>query len=51
MAGAFSTTFWVAAILLSLTLVPAYFLPRRREVSRLLDDAEAAEVAPPVVLH
>lgn len=51
MAGAFSTTFWVAAVLLSLTLVPASFLPRRREVTHLLDDAEPAEVAPPVVLH
>ncbi|WP_377644354.1 DHA2 family efflux MFS transporter permease subunit [Oryzobacter terrae] len=51
MAGAFSTTFWVAAILLSLTLVPAYLLPRRREVSHLLDDDEAADVAPPVILH
>jgi len=50
-AAAFSTTFWVAAVLLSLTLIPAFFLPRRREESHLLDDADPAEVAPPVVLH
>jgi EmrB/QacA subfamily drug resistance transporter len=51
MAAAFSTTFWVAAVLLTLTLVPAFFLPRRHEESHLLDDAPAEEVAPPVVLH
>ncbi|HET6966958.1 MAG TPA: DHA2 family efflux MFS transporter permease subunit [Ornithinibacter sp.] len=51
MAAAFSTTFWVAAVLLSLTLVPAFFLPRKHEESHLLDDADAAEVAPPIVLH
>ena len=51
MAAAFSTTFWVAAILLSLTLIPASFLPRKREESHLLDDADATAVAPPVVLH
>lgn len=50
-AAAFSTTFWVAAVLLSLTLVPAFFLPRKHEESHLLDDADAAEVAPPIVLH
>ncbi|HSO64143.1 MAG TPA: DHA2 family efflux MFS transporter permease subunit [Ornithinibacter sp.] len=51
MAAAFSTTFWVAAVLLSLTLVPAFFLPRKHEESHLLDDAEASQVAPPIVLH
>ncbi len=51
MASAFATTFWVAAVLLSLTLIPAYFLPRQHEESHLLDDAEAADVAPPIVLH
>ena len=51
MAAAFSTTFWVAAVLLSLTLVPAYFLPRKHEQSHLLDDADAEDVAPPIVLH
>ncbi|GAA4396506.1 MFS transporter [Fodinibacter luteus] len=51
MAVAFANTFWVAAILLTLTLVPAWFLPRRHEESHLLDDATADEVAPPIVLH
>ena len=51
MASAFATTFWVSAILLSLTLIPAWFLPRKREVSHLLDDADAEQVAPPIVLH
>ncbi len=51
MAAAFSTTFWVAAVLLTFTLVPAFFLPRKHEESHLLDDATAEEVAPPIVLH
>ncbi|MGB7817760.1 MAG: DHA2 family efflux MFS transporter permease subunit [Ornithinibacter sp.] len=51
MAAAFSTTFWVAAVLVSLTLIPAAFLPRKHEESHLLDDAEPSEVAPPVMLH
>jgi EmrB/QacA subfamily drug resistance transporter len=51
MASAFATTFWVAAVLLALTLIPAYFLPRKHEESHLLDDADAAQVAPPIVLH
>ncbi|MDF3045747.1 MAG: drug resistance transporter, EmrB/QacA subfamily [Ornithinibacter sp.] len=51
MAAAFSTTFWVAAVLLTLTLVPAFFLPRKHEESHLLDDADADDVAPAVVLH
>jgi EmrB/QacA subfamily drug resistance transporter len=46
-AQAFASTFWLAAILVALTLVPASFLPRKREVSHLLDD----EGAPPVVVH
>src|SRR6478672_11739635 len=36
-AEAFAQTFLVAAILVTLTLIPASFLPRRREVSHLLD--------------
>ena len=51
MASAFANTFWVAAILLTLTLIPAYFLPRKHEVSHLLDDADAEDVAPTVLLH
>ena len=51
MAAAFSTTFWVAAVLLTFTLIPAYFLPRKHEESHLLDDASADEVASTVMLH
>lgn len=50
-ASAFATTFWVAALLLALTLIPAWFLPRQHEESHLLDDADAEQVAPPIVLH
>jgi EmrB/QacA subfamily drug resistance transporter len=48
-AQAFASTYWVAAILVALTFVPAFFLPRKREESHLLD-AEGAASAP-VVLH
>jgi EmrB/QacA subfamily drug resistance transporter len=51
MAAAFSRTFWVAAVLLTLTLVPAFFLPRKHEESHLLDDASPDDVAPSVLLH
>ena len=44
---AFASTFWLAAILVALTLIPAAFLPRKREVSHLLDD----QGVPPVVVH
>ena len=47
-AQAFADTFLVAAVLVTLTMVPALFLPRRREVSHLLDDQQAPA---PVVLH
>lgn len=52
-ADAFGATFLVAAVLVTLTLVPALFLPRRREVSHLLDDEQEPEdeVRAPVVLH
>ena len=46
---AFAHTYWVAAILVALTFVPAFFLPRKREESHLLDDADVE--APPVVMH
>jgi EmrB/QacA subfamily drug resistance transporter len=46
-ASAFAHTYWWAAILVSLTLVPAFFLPRKREVSHLLDE----QGVPPVVVH
>ncbi|WP_374968591.1 DHA2 family efflux MFS transporter permease subunit [Terrabacter sp. BE26] len=47
-ADAFGETFLVAAILVATTLIPAYFLPRRREESHLLDDETQAA---PVSLH
>jgi predicted MFS family arabinose efflux permease len=46
-AAAFADTFWVAWILVVLTLIPALMLPRRRELSHLLDD----EGVPPAVVH
>ena len=49
MVPAFQSTFWVAALLLVLTLIPALFMPRRREVSHL---AEGEQDSPaPVILH
>jgi MFS family permease len=47
-AHAFAQTFLVGAILVSLTIIPALFLPRKHEVSHLL---EAEAEAPPVMLH
>jgi len=46
---AFASTYWVAAILVTLTLVPALMLPRRHEESHLLDDVDPD--APPVIVH
>ena len=37
-ASSFASTFWVGWVLVVLTVVPALFLPRKREVSHLLDD-------------
>src|SRR4051794_1396882 len=39
-AAAFSHTFWVAAWLVTLTLIPAFFLPRKREESSPLEDED-----------
>jgi len=50
-AGAFASTYWVAASLVALTLVPALFLPRRSEPSHLLDDVEPGAAATPVITH
>ena len=47
----FGSTFLVAAIMVAFTLVSAAFLPRKREESHLLDDENAEDVAPPVLLH
>ena len=46
-ASAFAQTYWVAWVMVLLTLVPALLLPRKREETHLLDDAGV----PPVVVH
>jgi EmrB/QacA subfamily drug resistance transporter len=46
-AHAFADTYWVAWVLVVLTLVPAFFMPRKHEAVHLLDD----ENVPPVVVH
>jgi len=46
-ADAFATTYWVAWLLVVLTIVPAFFLPRKKEEAHLLDE----EDRPPVVVH
>jgi EmrB/QacA subfamily drug resistance transporter len=48
-AAAFADTFWVAWVLVALTLVPAFFLPRKKQEAQLTDP-ELADV-PPVVMH
>jgi EmrB/QacA subfamily drug resistance transporter len=48
-AQAFASTYWVAAFLVALTLVPALFLPRRFEESHLLDDVDPS--APSIIAH
>ena len=45
-AQAFADTYWVAWVLIVLTLIPAALLPRKHEESHLLDD----EGVPPVVV-
>ncbi|PKW27394.1 DHA2 family efflux MFS transporter permease subunit [Phycicoccus duodecadis] len=50
-AQAYAHTFWFAAGFVTLTLVAAAFLPRKHEEAHLLDDADADEVAPPVLMH
>ncbi|WP_433350320.1 DHA2 family efflux MFS transporter permease subunit [Micromonospora sp. CA-111912] len=49
-ANSFSTTFWVGFALMLLTFVPAYFLPRRRQKSHLLDDEQGGDRTP-VLIH
>lgn len=53
MASSFSLTLTVGAVLTALTLVPAFFLPRDREVSHLLDDEDddGRTDHPPVLIH
>ncbi|MFC7594774.1 DHA2 family efflux MFS transporter permease subunit [Terrabacter sp. GCM10028922] len=48
LADVYGRTFLIAAVLCAATLVAAWFLPRRHEQSRLLQDDPAAA---PVVLH
>jgi hypothetical protein len=50
LADAFASSYWVAFSVLLLTLVPVFFLPRKREVSHLLDDDEDAGT-PPIMMH
>jgi EmrB/QacA subfamily drug resistance transporter len=53
-AGAFADSFWVAWVVVVLTLIPAFLLPRKKEVSHFLDDQAGegeAEGMPPVVMH
>jgi MFS family permease len=45
---AFADTFWVAWVLVVLTLIPAFFLPRKREESHLTDEDEVTAAA---VMH
>ena len=48
LADAFQSSYWVAFGVLLATLIPVYFLPRKREESHLLDDEEGAA---PVIMH
>ncbi len=49
LADAFQSSYWVAFGVLAATLIPVYFLPRKREVSHLTEEEEG--VAPPVIMH
>ncbi|MEV8513556.1 DHA2 family efflux MFS transporter permease subunit [Dactylosporangium sp. NPDC051484] len=49
-ADAFSSTYWVAFILVLATFIPIAFLPRKREVTHLNDD-EAAGAPAAVIIH
>jgi len=46
-ASAFANTYWVALALVALTLIPVYFLPRKRTEAELVDH----EDNPPVMVH
>jgi hypothetical protein len=46
-AHAFAQSYWVAWVMVLLTLIPALMLPRKREETHLLDDADIL----PVVVH
>ncbi|HET6532509.1 MAG TPA: DHA2 family efflux MFS transporter permease subunit [Actinoplanes sp.] len=49
-ANAFSTTFWVGFVLILVTFIPAFFLPRKRQPSKLSEEGQE-ELATPVVIH
>ncbi|WP_433076334.1 DHA2 family efflux MFS transporter permease subunit [Dactylosporangium sp. CA-052675] len=49
LADSFASTYWVAFILVLCTFIPIAFLPRKKEVSHLLDDQPAG--APAVMIH
>jgi MFS family permease len=49
-AAAFADTFWVAWVLVVLTLIPAFMLPRKRVVGELTDE-DLPEGIPPVAMH
>ena len=44
-ADSFANTYWVAWVLIVLTLIPVSFLPRKQEKSHLLDEDESAATA------
>jgi EmrB/QacA subfamily drug resistance transporter len=50
-ADSFATTFWVGFALVLVTFIPVAFLPRRREVSHLLDDEPGVPAAATLPVH
>ncbi|GAA2384038.1 DHA2 family efflux MFS transporter permease subunit [Dactylosporangium salmoneum] len=50
-ADSFASTYWVGFILVLATFIPIAFLPRKREVSHLNDDVDAAGTPAPVIMH
>jgi hypothetical protein len=53
-AHSFATTFWVGFVLVLVTFIPIAFLPRKRQVSRLLDDPSGDggdRASAPVMIH
>jgi EmrB/QacA subfamily drug resistance transporter len=50
-AHAFASTYWVSWVLVVLCLIPALMLPRKREESHLLDDADGEAAAATAMIH
>jgi len=50
LADAFQSSYWVAFAVLVFTLIPVSLLPRKREVSHLLDDEDEGPKAP-ILVH